>query len=408
MSKPIYLFVSSFFPAPESWRGGFCYDMARALAREGTYDVRVFVPGQGADYDIGGLHVVRFKQWSLPCGAFPYLMWLYNKMLFLRAIEKAGIHFENIVVCHSHNFAGYANAVKEKNSRCLSLLHHHCLASFRRSIGLGRFGLLPVYSDIMYLWVRWEHMKIDCHVFCSRKSRDTYDLCFHPTPEGEWRDIRRDLILCRFLPKVMIRNDIIFYNGFDEHLFFPAPQKHMGFVIGCVANFQPLKDHMTLLRAFEIVHREFPAMNLRLVGSGETRRKCEEYVKKNGLTQVVSFEKEFLHDDLPIFFRALDLFVLPSRLEGFCCVYMESFGCGVPFIACQGCSCEEVLTMESKAAFLVPPLDYKMLARKIKESYLNRSQKLSLNRDMTYTSLVEEYVHTIEKKRDHVVNYQML
>ena len=93
MHKPIYLFVSPFFPTPESWRGGFCYDMARALVREGTYDVRVFVPGDGPDYDMGGLHVVRFKQMALPCGAFPCLMWPYNKALFLRAIKKTGINF---------------------------------------------------------------------------------------------------------------------------------------------------------------------------------------------------------------------------------------------------------------------------------------------------------------------------
>lgn len=38
MHKPIYLFVSPFFPTPESWRGGFCYDMARALVRVKSRD----------------------------------------------------------------------------------------------------------------------------------------------------------------------------------------------------------------------------------------------------------------------------------------------------------------------------------------------------------------------------------
>lgn len=392
MHKPIYLFVSPFFPTPESWRGGFCYDMARALVREGTYDVRVFVPGDGPDYDMGGLHVVRFKQMALPCGAFPYLLWPCNKVLFLHAIKKTGINFEEIAICHSHGFAGYANAVKERNNRCLSLLHHHCLASIRRSIGLGRFGLLPLYADVMYLWTRREHMQIDCHVFCSERSRETYGLCFQSAPEDRWRDVRKKLVLGCLLPEIKIPKGIVFYNGFDEHLFFPAPQRHSGFVIGCVANFQPLKDHMTLLRAFDLVHREFPETSLRLVGSGETRRECEKYVVRNGLTRAVSFEKEFLHNDLPRFFHAIDLFVLPSRLEGFCCVYMESIGCGVPFLACQGCSCEEVLTKESKTEFLVPPLDCKLFALKIKEIYLNRTKKPTLTRNMTYTILVKDYL----------------
>lgn len=395
MHKPIYLFVSPFFPTPESWRGGFCYDMARALVREGTYDVRVFVPGDGPNYDMGGLHVVRFRQMALPCGAFPYLLWPYNKVLFLRAIKNAGIDFEEIAVCHSHAFVGYANAVKERNNRCLSLLHHHCLASIRQSIGLGRFGLLPLYADIMYLWTRREHMKIDCHVFCSERSRETYGLCFQSVPEDRWRDVRKKLVLGCLLPEIKIHKGIVFYNGFDEHLFFPAPQRHSGFVIGCVANFQPLKDHMTLLRAFDLVHREFPEMSLRLVGSGETRRECEKYVARNGLTRAVSFEKEYRHDELSAFFQAIDLFVLPSRFEGFGCVYMEALGCGVPFIACQGCGCEEVLTKESKAKFLVHPLDCRSLAMKIKERYLNRQERPALIRTMTYTTLVRNYVRSL-------------
>ena len=46
--KRIYLFVTPFFPSPESWRGGYCLDAAQALIRDGRFDVRVFVPGPSA------------------------------------------------------------------------------------------------------------------------------------------------------------------------------------------------------------------------------------------------------------------------------------------------------------------------------------------------------------------------
>lgn len=396
MGKPIYLFISSFFPTPESWRGGFCYDMAQALKREGHYDVRVFVPGRGDDYDIGDLHITRFPSRSFPCGAFPFLLAGYNVHSFLLALKRAGVNFTDIAICHCHNDAYYANAIKKRNPKCLTLLHHHCLGSLMMGLRLGRYGVIPVYSDFLYLWVRNEHMKIDCHVFCSNKACDTYSRYFKRQPEETWHDVRRKLVFGSFLPRSVVRRSVVFYNGYNENLFSVAPVRHSDFVVGCVANFQPYKDIKTLIEAFRLFHVRVPGSRLRLVGSGETKNECEQYVLQNALADAVSFEKEYRHDELAKFFNEIDLFVLPSRLEGFSCVYMEALGCGVPFIACMGTSCEEVLTSESAHKCLVPPMDVDSLASRIWEFYRERPS-LSLCRPMAYSVLVKEFVATMSK-----------
>ena len=71
--NPIYIVVTPFFPSPETWRGAYCYDFVKALMRTGKYDVRVFVPGNGADYDYQGVHVYRFPVKYLPSNVFPVL-----------------------------------------------------------------------------------------------------------------------------------------------------------------------------------------------------------------------------------------------------------------------------------------------------------------------------------------------
>lgn len=391
MNKPVYLFVSSFFPTPKSWRGGFCHDMAQALKREGHYDIRVLVPGEGEDYDVGDLHVTRFPIWSLPCGAFPFFMAGHNVRSFLSTLKRIGVNLADVAICHCHNDAYYANAVKKRNPKCLTLLHHHCLGSLMMGLRLGRYGVVPIYSDVLYLWKRKEHMKIDCHVFCSNKALATYDRYFKRRPEESWQDVRRRLLFGRGLPRPAIRRSVVFYNGYNENLFSASPISHMGFVIGCVANFQPYKDIKTLIEAFRSFHAHVPKARLRLVGSGETKNECERYVLLNALTDFVSFEKERRHNELLTFFNEIDLFVLPSRLEGFGCVYMEAWGCGVPFIACKGVGCEEVLTSESARKCLVPPMDAEALARRIFDFYKERPC-LSLNRPMTYSALAKEFI----------------
>ena len=84
--KPIYLFVTPFFPSPESWRGGFCLDAAQALIRDGRFNVRVFVPGTGPDYEVEGVRVYRFPRTILRGELAPFLVDGRNARAFVRRV----------------------------------------------------------------------------------------------------------------------------------------------------------------------------------------------------------------------------------------------------------------------------------------------------------------------------------
>lgn len=102
-------------------------------------------------------------------------------------------------------------------------------------------------------------------------------------------------------------------------------------VIGCVARFDPLKDHAGLLRAFAALRARDPRVYLVLIGDGESRPVLQSVVRELGLDGAVHFAGEQrtrtnLH-------RGLDLSVLASISEGFPNSLVEAMAAGNPVVA---------------------------------------------------------------------------
>lgn len=400
-NRPIYLYITPFFPSPETWRGGYCLDAVKALIRLEKYDVRVMVPSKGEDYIWDGISISRIRRVSAPCGLVPFLFGWINKRFFKKKLKEIGISLDRIAVCHSNTFdcANYAVALKQWNPKVKTLLHHHC--SYGVDLRAGRLGRLPIHSTLLYFYYRMLSEQVNAHVFCSEMSRRTFGKYFVTAPEGEVLDVRRQLLFGRWMRDWKMPESIVLYNGVDTSVFHPKtnrPQNPNSFVIGCVANFQPLKGQLTLLKAVNLVKEKIAGLYVRLVGSGEMLSVCKNYVEREGLSDFISFEREIDHRELPEFYRSLDLFVLPSRLEGFCCVYMECHACGTPVIGCKGVSLEEVIPIEVREQWLANPNDSKSLAEKILGFYKARPQQ-TLFKQVDIDVLMRDFVNEIEAMR---------
>lgn len=123
-------------------------------------------------------------------------------------------------------------------------------------------------------------------------------------------------------------------------------------VIGCVARFDPLKDHAGLLRAFAILRAREPRAHLVLVGDGEARPALEALAGELGLKHSVYFAGEQrartnLH-------RGFDISVLSSVSEGFPNSLVEAMAAGNAVVATAvGGSVDAVVHEET--GLLVPP-----------------------------------------------------
>lgn len=349
--------------------------------------VEVFVAGDGDDYEIDGVKVWRFKEKILKGFVLPLLFKRQNEQSFLAAVEGAGVDLNDVVVCHGNTarFAIYPLVLKRLNPKIKTLLHHHDLASF--GLNLGVLHKCSLYNVFLFRQLRKLHEQIDCHVFISEASRRS----FLSAPDASWTvydDYKAQmrgpkLFGCR---PAKIKDSIILHNGVDVGVFkqLAVSGQHKEFVIGCVGNFEKLKDQMSLLKAIAILHNNTLSnsvsfvcsvvqIKIIFVGSGPEKARCEEYARQKRIN--VEFRDEVRHEDLPKFYHELDLFVLPSYFEGFGCVYTEAWSCGVPFMACVGQGIEDLISPEDRGRWLCKPQDPNDLAGKISAYMENRWQQ---------------------------------
>lgn len=394
-----YLCVTPFFPTKEAVYGSYIYDQVKAISRNSDYEVLVFRPTSMRDqqscYEFDGIKVFQFHSLFMPSYFLNGLTNSYNGHAFVAALKKIRINPNDIAVvhCHTATYACYGIAIKKLNSHIKVVLQHHDKDPYQ--ILNGKFaGFLPnlLFRAIVNIL---NFKQIDCHVCISEVVKD--NLLAFPKPG---KDEIYDPYKCQIKRIEWLRNDTsglssyVLYNGVDTSQFkLKKKLQHSHFTIGCIGNYQYLKDHITLLKAIDLIHQGnlIPNMRVRLIGHGPLENDLRNYVIEHHLEETVCFEKEVDHSELPQFYNSLDLFVLPSIFEGFGCVYTEAAACGVPFMMCKGQGAAEYIPVSEADKWLIEKGDSASLADKIYRFYINRyEQKLSKTFDID--ELIMEYL----------------
>ena len=104
-------------------------------------------------------------------------------------------------------------------------------------------------------------------------------------------------------------------------------------IILFVGNLIQYKGPDVLLRAMQIIVKEVPDTELVFVGSGEMREALEMLSKKTGVEKHIKFVG-FVGDTFKkaLYYKAADVFVLPSFTEVFPTVLLEASASGLPMI----------------------------------------------------------------------------
>lgn len=103
------------------------------------------------------------------------------------------------------------------------------------------------------------------------------------------------------------------------------------FVIGHVGHFNPAKNHEKILSVFAEVCRRRDDAALLLVGDGELEQDVRNRTAELGLTDKVVFVGA--HKDVERFYQAMDVFLFPSRYEGFGMAMIEAQASGLACVA---------------------------------------------------------------------------
>ncbi len=100
------------------------------------------------------------------------------------------------------------------------------------------------------------------------------------------------------------------------------------FVLCCVGNLGPEKNHSFALKILREVLREKENAMLVLVGGGKLREELAEEAKRLGLEKRVLFLG--VRSDVGSLLSAMDAFLMPSRYEGFAVAALEGASSGLP------------------------------------------------------------------------------
>lgn len=163
---------------------------------------------------------------------------------------------------------------------------------------------------------------------------------------GKWTYDSADVTLCYTdverskLRDLGVDADIaVVNNGVDTNRFSPAGQTYpdianqSGQVIVFVGRLVDGKRPQDVLAAFETIQERCPEASLFFCGDGPLRDSLESTVADKELTDAVEFLGRVPYQEMPSVFRAADLFVLPSRTEGFPRTVMEALACETPVVA---------------------------------------------------------------------------
>lgn len=404
MGKKIYLVVTPFFPTPNSWRGAYVLDQVKSIQRNSDFEVCVFMGGgkNNPDYEIDDIKVYRYKTRELPSNILNGFFCGYNSRSFVKKVIQIGIKPQDVafVHCHVSMRAACGLELKKLNPNVKVLLQHHDLDPFNLRSGAmfrnNRFNIRYRAKKAIALY-----NEVDLHICISEACRDCLTSFPKPRPIEMYEDYIRSLKLCEGLSSIKPKKIYVLYNGVDCSLFKPLADKARLkadniFRVGCIANFSDLKDHLTLIKAIGIMINEgYTNVRLSLLGTGETRKMCEEYISEHRLESYLEWPKEVTHDQLPDYYHSLDLFVLPSYFEGFGCVYTEAYASGVPFMGVYYQGATELIAPEERKHWLILPHDYAKLAELMMRYYKNRN-KQTLIHPYNIDELITNYLKLLK------------
>ncbi len=136
------------------------------------------------------------------------------------------------------------------------------------------------------------------------------------------------------------------HNGVDADAFRPAPAGRSlipgcpfglpgEWLVGTVGRMQPVKDQMTLARAFvrslEMAPGAAKSLRLVMIGDGPLKRRVEAILAAAGVAHLAWLPGE--RSDVAEIMRGLDCFVLPSLAEGISNTILEAMASGLPVVA---------------------------------------------------------------------------
>jgi glycosyltransferase involved in cell wall biosynthesis len=160
------------------------------------------------------------------------------------------------------------------------------------------------------------------------------------------------------------RDVAVIYNGIDIDEIDAAPRADLGLpddaiTVGFVGHFEMRKGVIDFAQAWQHVSRQVPSAHAVIVGEGRREDDFRAAMGDAPRVHWLGFRR-----DVPSIMKALDIFVLPSRFEGFGLVVAEAMAARTACVAYNSSNMPEIVS-DGLDGLLVPVGDVAALAAAI-------------------------------------------
>ena len=308
-----------------SWGGAqrYVYDMATASHAQG-YAVRVVAGGEGE-------LLIRLRQEGIETLSLPTLgrdVRLSNELkTFTTLLTLFKDERPDVVHLNSSKAGISALAATVAGVKNIIFTVHGWAWNERR----------PVYQKILIAYAYWVTLILSHRVvMVSHEARRQGRL--FPFVQGRILVIHNGIHPIPFFSRMDARRKLL-------------PDSKRTLWIGTIGELHPIKGQSLLLEAFEHFSPDFPHSELVIVGTGEQESALQEQIRLEGLgarAHLLGYVP-----DAAMYMQAFDIFVLPSRSEGFPYVLLEAGQAGLAVVATNVGGIPEIVSSAS-TGLLVP------------------------------------------------------
>lgn len=201
---------------------------------------------------------------------------------------------------------------------------------------------------------------------------------------------------CAAIGLVNDNKSVVIPNGYDSTLFRPLNKKTSrkklnisegDFVVAFVGQFTHRKGTLRLNEALKAIN--MPDVKALYIGSGPER---PDY-------QGVLVCETVMHDKLPEYLTAADVFVLPTLQEGCCNAIIEAMACGLPVISSDKPFNYDVL--DESNAILIDPENVGAIADAINKIKSNNELRIFLSEG----ALKKAKGLTLDQRAERILNF---
>jgi glycosyltransferase involved in cell wall biosynthesis len=260
----------------------------------------------------------------------------------------------------SYNLAGFLKLTAILKNQGVDILHcHKHISTFYGTIA-GKMAKVPIILAHVHGMGRTRNF--------NRKLLNRFTLPKVDKILAISKAVRNDILQNNFsIPedKVINLDNSIDYDYFASSVCdkqavrreFGIPENF--FVFATAARLVPTKGLRYLIRAFAQIKKQLRNVELLIAGTGRLQDRLEKRAVKLGCRDSVHFIGHI--DNMPEFYSAVDVFVLPSVAEGLPKVIIEAMAAGILCIATNVGGIPEILD-NGRFGLIIPPKDTNALA----------------------------------------------